>query len=134
VNTTNRAGGAAEAGAMDEVTLVYTTWPDAETAAAAAEAAVGAELAACANVLAPIRSVYRWKGMVERASETPVLFKTTAAAAPGLRALLLARHPYELPCVLALPVDAAGSHPAYLAWIGQETAGRTPPPPEGEGG
>lgn len=107
---------------MDKAILVYTTWPDAETAAAAAEAAVAARLAACANVLAPITSVYRWNGTVERAAETPVIFKTTVAAAPGLRALVVARHPYDLPCVVAVDVEAAGSHPAYLAWIAAETA------------
>jgi periplasmic divalent cation tolerance protein len=105
---------------MDEAVLVYTTWPDAETAGAAAAAAVDARLAACANVLAPISSVYRWQGQVERAVETPVLFKTTAASAERLRAFIVARHPYELPSVVALPL-VAGSHPPYLAWIAAET-------------
>ncbi len=108
---------------MDEVILVYTTWPDAETAGVAAVAAVEARLAACANVLAPVSSVYRWEGVVERAIETPVLFKTTAAGVDRLRGFILNRHPYELPCVLALPVGTTGSHPAYLAWIAAETGG-----------
>ena len=106
---------------MDEALLVYTTWPDAETAGAAAVAVVEARLAACANVLAPISSVYRWEGAIERAIETPVIFKTTAATADRLCAFVVARHPYELPCVVTLPIAAAGSHPAFLAWIGAES-------------
>jgi periplasmic divalent cation tolerance protein len=106
---------------MDEALLVYTTWPDAETAGGAAAAAVEARLAACANVLAPISSVYRWEGEVEQAIETPVIFKTTAATAERLRAFIVSRHPYETPCVLALPLARPGSDPAYLAWIAAET-------------
>jgi periplasmic divalent cation tolerance protein len=103
---------------MDEALLVYTTWPDAETAGTAAVAAVEARLAACANVLAPISSVYRWEGEMERAIETPVIFKTAKGVADRLKTFLVARHPYELPCVIAMPITAAGSHPAFLAWIG----------------
>jgi periplasmic divalent cation tolerance protein len=108
---------------MDEAILVYTTWPDADTAAAASRAAVEACAAACANILAPLRSIYRWEGALEEASETPVLFKTTAAAAERLRALVLAHHPYDLPCIVAIPLSAAGSHPAFLAWIAAGSAG-----------
>ena len=103
---------------MDEALLIYTTWPDAETAGTAAAAAVEARLAACANVLAPISSVYRWEGVVERAVETPVIFKTTAATAERLCAFVVSRHPYELPCVVAMPISQTGSHPAFLSWIG----------------
>ena len=68
---------------MQDVVLIYTTWPDAETADAAAVEAVERRLAACANRLAPIRSTYRWEGRVEQADETPVLFKTAASTAPN---------------------------------------------------
>jgi periplasmic divalent cation tolerance protein len=106
---------------MDEAVFLYTTWPDAETAQAAGQAAVEQGLAACANVFAPMVSIYRWKGTVERAGETPMTLKTTQAQAPALRALIAARHPYELPCILALPVAAAASSPEFLAWIAAET-------------
>lgn len=106
---------------MDEAIFLYTTWPDADTAEAAGQAAVEQGLAACANVFAPIVSIYRWKGAIERAAETPATFKTTRARADALRRLLVSLHPYELPCVLALPVDAAASNPAFLAWIADET-------------
>jgi len=107
---------------MDEAIFLYTTWPDAETAEAAGAGAVAEGLAACVNVFAPITSVYRWKGEVERARETPMTFKTTAGRSEALRAFILARHPYEVPCLLALPVVAAASHPEFLAWIAAETA------------
>ncbi len=103
---------------MDEALLVYTTWPDAETAGSAAVAAVEARLAACANVLARISSVFRYEGVIERAVETPVVFKTTTGTAERLCAFIVSRHPYELPCVIAMPITATGSHPAFLDWIG----------------
>ena len=108
---------------MDEALFLYTTWPDAETAEAVGAAAVGEGLCACVNLFGPIRSVYRWKGAVERAEEVPMTFKTTAARAAELRTFIAARHPYELPCILALRIEAAASHPAFLAWIGDETKG-----------
>jgi periplasmic divalent cation tolerance protein len=106
---------------MENVVLLYTTWPDAETARGAAEAAVTSRLAACVNILAPMTAVYRWEGMVETSAEIPVLFKTTAAQAEALKTLILARHPYDLPAIVALPAGEA-SHGPYLAWIAAETA------------
>jgi periplasmic divalent cation tolerance protein len=105
---------------MADVVVLYTTWPDAQTAEAAGAAAVEARLAACANVSAPIRSIYRWQGRIERAPEVVMTLKTTSEAARALTAFLVARHPYELPCVLALPVAEAHSHAPFLAWVGTE--------------
>lgn len=105
---------------LDGYLILYTTWPDAETAQAVAAEAVAERLAACANVFAPMVSVYRWEGAVEQAAETAMTLKTTAAAAPALRDLILARHPYELPCVLAMNVDAACSSAAFLDWVMSE--------------
>jgi periplasmic divalent cation tolerance protein len=102
---------------MDDVVLLYTTWPDAETADACGREAVELGLAACANRFAPITSSYRWKGVVEQAAETPMMLKTTTARAEALRSLIIARHPYDLPCIVALPVDSAASHPPFLDWI-----------------
>ena len=105
-----------------EVVLLYTTWPDAGTADACARAAVEARLAACVHVAAPVTSTYRWEGAVETAAEVPALFKTTAARAAELRALILRRHPYELPAVVALPIVEAASHAPFLAWVAAETS------------
>ena len=106
---------------MQDVVLIYTTWPDAETADAAAAEAVERRLAACANRLAPMRSIYRWEGRVEQADETPMLFKTAAETAPALQAFIVERHPYETPCVVALSVSASGSHAEFLQWICAES-------------
>ena len=105
---------------MDDVVILYTTWPDLETAQAAGAAAVEARLAACANLLGPITSIYRWEGEVRREAETTMLLKTTRAGARPLRDWLLERHPYDIPCILQLAVEMAGSNPAFLGWIGEE--------------
>lgn len=105
---------------MADIRVLYTTWPDAETAEQAGAEAVAERLAACANIFAPIRSVYRWKGAVERAGEVPMTLKTTAEAADALCAFLTARHPYETPCIVALPILREGSHGEFLAWIEDE--------------
>lgn len=108
---------------MSQTVILYTTWPDAETAEAAAEAAVTERLAACANIYAPMRSIYRWQGAVERAAEVAMTLKTSRQAAPALKGFLLARHPYDLPCVIAIAIDEQLSHADFLAWVAQETNG-----------
>jgi len=105
---------------MADIRVLYTTWPDTDTAEQAGAEAVAERLAACANILAPIRSVYRWKGAVERAGEVPMTLKTTTEAADALAAFLAERHPYETPCIIAIPVDRAGSYGDFLAWIEEE--------------
>lgn len=100
--------------------LVLTNLPDAASARALAAALVAARLAACVNILAPCRSVYRWQGGIEEADEVPLLIKTTAARYAELEAAIRARHPYELPEIVAVPV--AHGLPAYLAWVGAETS------------
>ncbi|HEY4030434.1 MAG TPA: divalent-cation tolerance protein CutA [Caulobacteraceae bacterium] len=105
---------------MDEFLILYTTWPDAETAEACGRAAVEEKLAACANLLAPMRSIYRWQGEVQVEAETPMLLKTTAAAADRLKALILTYSPYDVPCILALPLDFENCNPHYLAWAKAE--------------
>jgi periplasmic divalent cation tolerance protein len=106
-----------ESVSVPDVVILYTTWPDAEKAEAIAAETVAERLCACVNVFAPIRSVYRWEGAVERAEETPVTFKTTEEAAPALAAFIAARHPYETPCILALRADAELSHGGYVEWV-----------------
>ena len=109
-------------GPMNEVVVIYTTWPDAETAEAFAAEAVAERLAACANILSPMQSIYRWNGAVDRTAETPMVLKTSLACSERLRDLVLSRHPYETPCIIALPVQSEGSNPAFLDWIAQETS------------
>lgn len=78
-------------------------------------------LIACANIFPAGRSVFRWEGRIEDASETIALFKTRASRAEALRDRLITLHPYDEPCVLALDVDADKSAAGFLAWIGGET-------------
>ena len=104
---------------MERPLLVYTTFPDAETALAIGEALVRARLAACVNVLPGMRSVYAWKGAVERGEEVVAILKTRGGQADALAAMLKARHPYETPIILQLPVS--GADPDTAAWIVAET-------------
>ncbi len=106
---------------MPETVILYTTWPDAEKAEAVGAEAVAERLAACANIFAPISSIYRWEGAVGRSKEVPMTLKTSARTAPALRDFLQARHPYETPCILTLRVDEALSDPGYLAWVEGQT-------------
>jgi len=94
--------------------LVLTNLPDRETAERLAGVLVEQRLAACVNILAPCGSVYRWQGAVQREEEHPVLIKTTAERYPALEAAIRAAHPYELPEIIAVPIERG--LPAYLAW------------------
>ncbi|MBS3935048.1 MAG: divalent-cation tolerance protein CutA [Sulfuritalea sp.] len=105
--------------------LVITNLPDQDSARALAGVLVEARLAACVNILAPCRSVYRWQGKTEHAEEVPLLIKTTAARYAALEAAIRARHPYELPEIVAVPIDRG--LPDYLAWVIAETTAPTTP-------
>jgi periplasmic divalent cation tolerance protein len=101
------------------VLVCFCACPDAGTAARIADALVAERLAACVNMLPGVRSVYRWKGAVERADEVLLLIKSTHERLAALSARIVALHPYELPEVLA--VDAAGGLPGYLDWLAAQT-------------
>ena len=98
---------------------MITNLPDRASAEAMAERLVQARVAACVNLLAPCRSVYRWEERVQSEEEHPLLVKTSAAAYPALEAAIRAAHPYELPEIIAVPVERG--LPAYLAWVDAET-------------
>lgn len=103
----------------ERVVFVYTTWPSVVEAEAAGAALVETGLAACVNILPGMRSVYRWKGAVERAEETVMIVKTREGRAGEAQAAIRARHRYETPAIVVIPV--AGGDPAYLGWILSET-------------
>lgn len=105
---------------MSKKILVFSTAPDAETAARIAKELVETRLAACVNLLPAATSIYRWEGRVETASETVMMLKTTSAQLEALRERLVSLHPYEVPEFIA--VDIADGHPAYLEWIGASTS------------
>lgn len=98
--------------------ILYSTFPDAPAAHKVAEALLGARLIACANIFAPMTSLYRWQGKTETATETGAFFKTRRELAEQAIAAARPLHPYELPCFLILPVEGS---PDYLNWIRQET-------------
>jgi periplasmic divalent cation tolerance protein len=104
---------------MDEVMLVITNLPDRAAAVKLAQALVDRRLAACVNVLAECTSVFRWKGVVENATEVPVLIKTRAARYGQVEAAIRELHPYELPEIIAVPVSRG--HDEYLQWVADET-------------
>lgn len=108
--------------ATDAPLLIYTTWPDAGAARGFAHEAVGRGLVACANLAPAIASIYRWEGAVRECVEHPLWLKTTRRATDPLRALLVARHPYETPAFLALPIDSDASWAPYIAWLASEAA------------
>jgi len=99
--------------------LVLTNLPDRAAAERLAERLIGERLAACVNILAPCRSVYRWKGAVQHEEEHPMLIKTSAGRYPALEKALREGHPYELPEIIAVPVERG--LPAYLDWVAEET-------------
>ena len=100
--------------------LVITNLPDRPAAERLAEALVARRLAACVNILAPCRSVYRWKGQMQHDEEHPVLVKTTAERYAQLEAEIRSLHPYELPEIVAVPIERG--LPGYLDWVAAETS------------
>ncbi len=103
----------------DEAVVVLVTAGTRDEAVRIGTALVTERLAACANVLGPIRSIYRWQGAVEDAEEWQLVLKGRAADVPAIDARVRALHSYEVPEVLALPVY--GGSAAYLAWLDEAT-------------
>ncbi|MFD3438065.1 divalent-cation tolerance protein CutA [Streptomyces sp. NPDC058685] len=101
---------------------VLTTTDSAAKAEELARGAVEARLAACAQISAPVTSVYRWQETIETAQEWQILFKTSEERYPELEAHLRAAHDYETPEIIATPVVAGGAD--YLSWIDTETSAR----------
>lgn len=101
------------------VIAVLTNLPDSDSAFNLAREVVRLRLAACANVMAPATSFYRWEGKEEKAVEVPVLIKSTAERYPDLEAAIKRLHPYSVPEIVAWPVDQGS--PDYLAWVERET-------------
>ena len=102
-----------------ETLLILTNCPDEESANAIALALVESKLAACVNILPRMQSIYRWQGVVESATEIPLFIKSTVTNYPALEAAIRERHPYDVPEIIALPIQAG--LPAYLNWVAAET-------------
>jgi periplasmic divalent cation tolerance protein len=100
-----------------DFSLVLTTFPEDGDAEGFARTLVAERLAACVNVLPPMRSVYRWKGEVEAAGERQLVIKTKAASVAALEKRVKALHPYDVPEFLVLTIESGSA--AYLAWLGE---------------
>jgi len=100
---------------MSQGLVVLSSVAGAEDAERIAHAIVERGLAACVSVVPGVVSIYRWQGAVERAEERLLVMKTTADRFEALRGAVVELHTYELPEVIALPIQAG--HPPYLAWL-----------------
>ncbi len=105
----------------EEILVVFTTWPDLETARAAGQKLVEEKFAACANIVPGMESIYRWQGKVETSPEILVLFKTTRSGYPILEKRISELHGYEVPEIIAVRVS--DGLPDYLRWV-EEGCGR----------
>lgn len=100
--------------------LLLNTCPDAETAERLATLLVENKLAACVNIVSGLTSVYRWQGKLHRDQEHLLIIKSTQARYGELERLLVDNHPYELPELVAVPIEQGLTD--YLAWITDMTS------------
>lgn len=110
----------------EECCEVVVTAADADWLAGFTRTLVDERLAACGHLLGAIRSVYRWEGAVHDEPEARVALHTRRSLVPAVVTRTEELHPYDVPCVIALPL-VAGS-PEYLAWVVQETRDPDPGP------
>ena len=101
-----------------QTVFVYSTAASQAEALSIARAVLEQRLAACANIIPAMTSLYWWEGALEQAQEVGIIFKTTQEAAESLTQAIKERHSYQCPCVIVLPIN--GGNPDYLRWIGQE--------------
>jgi periplasmic divalent cation tolerance protein len=104
---------------MPEAIQVFVTAGSREDAERIARSMVEARLAACAQIVGPMTSVYRWQGAIETAQEFLCLLKTRRDLYPELEEAIRKIHPYQVPEIVAMPVTAG--NPAYLQWLDAET-------------
>ena len=102
------------------VVSVFAIFASAEEAARIGRTVVEERLAACINILAPVQSIYRWKGAVETAEEVAAVLKTSSDSADALMTRVAALHSYDAPCIVTWPIDKViGS---YAAWVEDSVA------------
>jgi periplasmic divalent cation tolerance protein len=108
---------------VTDIVTVYATFADAEEAARISRILIEERLAACANMLGPVRSIYRWEGEIQDGTEVAALFKTVAGQAEALIARLAALHSYDVPAAVVWPICAALT--AYADWVKAESVPRS---------
>jgi periplasmic divalent cation tolerance protein len=99
----------------DQFIIVLTTYPLDKDADSVAATLVEERLAACVNILPPMRSVYRWKDAVERTDERQMVIKTTIDRLRALETRLRGLHPYEVPEFIVISVEASSDYASWLA-------------------
>ena len=99
----------------DKILLALSTFPDAETARNISNQLVAEKLAACANILPSVESIYRWKEKIESGNETLVFFKLSEDGQSAFQEKLRSLHPYEVPEIIFVPVS--NGLPEYLGWV-----------------
>lgn len=104
---------------MSRIVSVYAVFADADEAQRIARIAVEERLAACANILGPCRSIYRWQSGIEEADEVATIFKARADQAEALTARIAELHSYDVPAITVWPIESAW--PDYADWV--ETQG-----------
>jgi periplasmic divalent cation tolerance protein len=102
------------------VVSIYAVFADNEEAERIARTVVEERLAACANLIGPVRSIYRWNGAIESADEVAAIFKTSASQADALIARIAALHSYAVPCIASWPVEKILE--PYADWVASSTA------------
>ncbi len=106
-----------------KLSFVYITTNDQQEARRIGQALVETRLAACANIIDGMNSLYWWDGEVQEAAEAVLIVKTREKLLPELIEKVRSIHSYDCPCVVALPILAG--NPDYLEWIHTETAARS---------
>jgi periplasmic divalent cation tolerance protein len=97
------------------VVSVYAIFANADEAERIGRLVVEERLAACINILSPVRSIYRWQGAVETADEVAAIFKTAEPQVDALISRIAALHSYDVPCIVTWPVDKLTA--AYSEWV-----------------
>lgn len=110
--------------AAEAFAIVLVTAPDRKTARQLAKTALASRLAACANIVPRIESHYWWRGKLEISSEVLLLFKTARTKLAALEKMILARHPYDTPEFVVVPLTAGSRR--YLGWLAESV--RSPKP------
>ena len=98
-----------------EYVAVFITAPDEDTAADIAKVLVGGGLAACANIVRNVRSIYKWQGKMEDESEVLMIVKTSSDKFSALESKVREMHPYDVPEIVSVPITQ-GSDP-YIEWL-----------------
>ena len=98
---------------------IYVTASDAAEAEKLGRMVVEARLAACANVLGPMTSIYWWDGEVQADPEVAMVLKSRADLVPEITDVIIAAHSYDCPCIVALPIS--DGNPEFLSWIEEQT-------------